>query len=67
MKTQISHDPFARFTLYREKCQPNSKCAWCGQVAKFTYSTQSDGFGASPHTIAGEFCSIGCMRTFHGE
>ena len=49
-------------------------CAWCGSYKStksgrpflYCYSTQSDGFGARTNTLSGEFCSKGCMQSFHG-
>lgn len=69
MKTQISHDAFARYTVDRETVETTSTCACCGNKRKsgrlFQYSTQSDGYGARSYNIPGLFCSIGCMREYH--
>jgi hypothetical protein len=69
---QVSRDPFARQTVYRRRVYATKGCLWCGQSHKtpsqmrsynFAYHVESD--GGAKRDIAGEFCSIGCMRSYH--
>jgi len=65
VSTLISRDPFARQELHREKItrNPKGECQWCGQEARFTYYVERDGGGRNQ--LAGVFCAIGCMRSYH--
>ncbi len=71
----ISRDPFARTELHRKTIRPpmnygyygiRQTCDWCGQSRKdgtlFAYTVESDGGRKSD--ISGQFCSIGCMRSY---
>ena len=72
MATQISHDAFARESILRETVSVRSgrTCEWCGGIRKnqtlFQYFIEPDSYGSSRNEIKGLFCSIGCMRTYHG-
>lgn len=71
----ISRDPFARQEIHRESLMvsPNQSCDWCGgfQLLKsgarklFSYSIETD--GGRSRDIGGLFCSVGCMRNYHGD
>ena len=67
---QIRRDPFARSTLMRGKCQPQSKCNWCGQPAKFHYWWENDSSSPNGNRAWTQgirpFCSIGCWEAYHG-
>lgn len=79
MSRYISRDPFARQELHRTTVffptsQPTPSCSWCGQyhVTKkanrrylFVYSVERDGLYTKPEAIKGQFCSIGCMRSYN--
>lgn len=72
---QISRDPFARTTLYRQLCFASpTGCSWCGSFRQrrgrqlphlFEYVTESDGGSKSYHT--GKFCSKSCHDTYHNH
>jgi hypothetical protein len=69
MSTHIARNPFARETLTRTSVKAYGRtCTWCGSVSPrgllFCYHIETDGGRKS--TLTGEFCSIGCMRTYHG-
>lgn len=59
----ISRDPFARVEVVR-RSERGGTCAWCGREARYRYGTQSDA-GRTDWQVR-RFCSIGCMRAFHG-
>lgn len=67
--TYISRDPFARQELQRHTVRTFNfpKCSWCGNTNRqghlYQYIVESDGGRRFP--IAGEFCSVGCMRSYH--
>jgi hypothetical protein len=65
---QVSRDCIARHDLVREVVRTKMGCQWCGgQRAKgglFQYSIWQDSGRVS--RIPGEFCGIGCMRSYHG-
>ena len=65
MRTTIARDVFARCDTVREKVAKGHKCAWCGKPARFRYGTHADGIATRPSWANGEFCSVGCFRTFH--
>lgn len=73
MRTQVSHDAFARESITREKVYTDRHtCSWCGQVKEnkqgkylFRYFVEPDSFGAQPQEIGGLFDSIECMRYYH--
>lgn len=70
---QVSHDPFARVTLYRRvilratpqdaKAFPLS-CRWCGSNARFEYCAHGDDRTSPPLAFCGPFCSVPCYRTY---
>lgn len=66
----ISRDPFARSELHRESVKPyfGQTCAWCGNLnargTLYQYRIESDGGRTS--YIPRFFCSVSCMRSFHG-
>ena len=66
--TYISRDSFARTELHRVAIETSQSCQFCGNRRKggklFQYQTHSDGGRVS---IAPKlFCSISCMRSYHG-
>lgn len=75
MSRLVGRDPFARTELISERVyvQAAKTCGWCGQVKRtpngspflFAY-TQESGGGRSDR-VPGLFCSVGCMRSFHGD
>lgn len=65
----ISHDPFGRWSLYRECLDDDRRgeCAFCGSYkGRFAYYTWDDGIYTRPERIKGRFCSKGCMIAYHG-
>jgi hypothetical protein len=74
----INRDPFARNELHKEtvlivsSLGRRASCAWCGQVKEtrrghpflFQYRQESD--GGRNRDIPGLFCSVDCMRNYHG-
>ena len=67
--TYISRDPFARTELHRIELTPYfRKCDWCGgknaRGNLFAYRVESD--GGRKEYVKGEFCCVGCMRSYHG-
>lgn len=65
---RISRDPFSRTELHRTHFRgPQTNCRECGQQPKrglYSYHVEHDG-GRKEH-IEGGFCSISCMRAYHG-
>ncbi len=70
MSTQISHDGFARQSLLRDSVETSKSCDWCGEKRKsgnlFAYRVERDSLGARSNQIKGLFCSVNCMRIYHG-
>lgn len=70
MTIQLSHDGFARESLLRDSVEISRSCDWCGGKRKngklFAYRVQGDSFGARSSQIKGLFCSVNCMRSYHG-
>lgn len=69
MSRLISRDPFAREEVRREAVTATLQgCRWCGgtsgQRNLYRYHVESDGGRRS--TVPGLFCSISCMRSYHG-
>lgn len=68
----ISRDSFARTELHKETVRPakGESCKWCGRLSYnrgprlFKYRRESD--GGRVYEISGLFCSVECMRTYHG-
>ena len=64
---QVSRDSFSRADIVREVIKTRMGCQWCGgQRAKgglFQYSVWHDSGRVA--RIPGEFCGIGCMRSYH--
>jgi len=60
--TTISHDPFARCEVIRQKA--SGTCAWCGQPAKWRYGVNRDDRGRN-EMQSRVFCSISCQRDFN--
>lgn len=70
-RVSISRDPFAREEIVRETVETTSTCKWCGQHRRggtklFRYGIQPDSISGRINWIDGDFCSIGCMRNYHG-
>lgn len=73
---QISSDPFARVTLYRENIPANPEvskgCAWCGgfKVSRhgkpFLYVYTVSGDGSRSRFESKPACSKGCAESWHG-
>lgn len=74
----ISRDPFARNELHKKKVdyrylsdgtKAPQECYNCdGQDGKgnvHVFETHSD--GGRKYEIKGKFCSVSCMRQYHGE
>lgn len=70
----ISHDPYARQETWSETVHTSGTCKNCGYSGKvlksgyhllYIYWIADD--NGKEHKIAGKFCSIGCMRAYHGE
>lgn len=60
-------DPFARETLVPVKIQ-GGKCSWCGQGPQPRhpiYRVVVERDGGRDHMIEGQFCSWGCLDTYH--
>jgi hypothetical protein len=64
-KRTIVRDPFTRAALVRYDAGLVRTCDWCGNRAgKFRYAYDPD---SGPEVaIKGQFCSVGCMRAYHG-
>jgi hypothetical protein len=65
MIRMVSRDPFAREELHRRKCPSGTACSFCPSPARWIYSVETDGGRNSD--IRGAFCTIGCMRAYHGR
>lgn len=75
MSTLISRDPFAREEIHRETVRDwygrKTTCDWCGGASVshsgrkrlYRYHIETD--GGRKHEISGQFCSIGCCRSYH--
>lgn len=75
MSRQISRDPFARTTLFKETIRPGPMgiggCSECGNYARsrigerrlFTFYTETDGGRKFEHP--GCFCSVACCRIYN--
>lgn len=68
-RTQISSDPYARTTLYREKAT-DGECAYCGHKGRlWIYYTRSDD-NIRVHrgpVNAKAVCGVNCHRAYIGE
>jgi hypothetical protein len=78
MACQVSRDPFARETTYRETIRVSlaaGGCAWCGAKRPsrspsspdyflFRYYVQTDGGRRSALAGGRNFCGIRCLRAF---
>jgi len=69
--TQISHDGFARTFTYREtvpswgsRVSGHNRCAECGRIARFRYTTQCESRTCAPRFAGPAFCSISCWRSY---
>lgn len=69
----VSRDPFAREEIHRTGIRPtgDESCRFCGvsvwqtpRKRLWRYWIETD--GGTKHEISGQFCSIGCMRSYHG-
>ena len=64
----ISHDSFGRWSLVRVVVPYPDSCDWCGsRPGRFAYMVGADDRPGRISPIRGAFCSVGCMRAFHGE
>lgn len=70
MARKISRDSFARQELYKEYYGSGKagvgSCDWCGaknRLYRFYYEYDDRG---RIGTIKGIFCSVRCMRNYHG-
>jgi len=59
----ISRNPFARLETIRRRVPRGSECAFCGQVARFEYGTETD--NGKRHTDGKYFCNIGCRKAYY--
>lgn len=71
--TMISHDAFARTSIYREQVEPpGTCCAWCGGLNRYNklfqyYVVADDSLRGRKHPIPGLFCSASCRKSYHRE
>lgn len=70
---QISHDAFARRSIYRETVFTLAKtCEFCGNVKRtpkgkaylFKYYSEDEGIRTQKIPVKGLFCSISCARAY---
>lgn len=79
MSRLISRDPYARTELHRERqyfFSSGHSCDNCGSSALFIsnqkgyflyrYYQEEDRIHSRKDYIKGHFCSIACMRSYHG-
>ena len=69
MARHIVRDPFARETLCSRTEETYQTCSWCGSKRRetgrlFRYYVERD--SGRDSDINGLFCSVGCMRVYHG-
>lgn len=69
---EINHDGYARQEIVRQSLGAGrfQTCDWCGSKnghgGLFAYGIRADdSLSGRVDEIRGEFCSIGCMRTYH--
>ena len=72
---QISRDPFARVTYYRETVHHSGtyECVWCGGKGKtvktgyslYRYGNESDQLASKIEWEKQLFCSKSCHDTYH--
>lgn len=67
----INHDPFSRVELQRESLPAQAGgCKFCGNLnykgGLFRYLISRDDRPSRPDALRGVFCSIQCMRSYHG-
>ena len=63
---QISHDAFARYSVYR-RVERSNQCAWCERPGRFQYTEHADDNPCSRYYDNKVFCGIDCWRTYHGR
>ena len=67
--TQVRHNSHA--TMYRSEIRTLNfpQCDWCGCTNArgnlFAYWVEQHGIYTRKRPIKGNFCSIGCMRSYH--
>lgn len=76
----VSRDSFARNELHKQQITVRSglaSCKWCGSTrivrcsgkadrhVLFEFWVESD--GGRRYDISGTFCSVSCMRVYHGK
>lgn len=73
MSRLVSRDPFAREELHSKRVYVSGEtCAFCGQTSetfrgkRFLMSYYMESDGGRKNYIRGRFCSISCMRAYHG-
>jgi hypothetical protein len=66
---QLSRDPFARTTLFKEIVETSDSCSWCGSQRKdgklFRYYTETDGIRTRSVQNHGSFCCKSCHDSYH--
>lgn len=71
MSTNVSRDPFARYSLKR-RTYTSGRCAWCGACAPrdrkrlYTYQAAMDDSGTRRTAESDTFCNLECYRTYGG-
>lgn len=63
MTTYLSHDPFTRQSVVRERAK--GECTWCGTPAKYRYGTEDDGVYTRINWSKGQFCNLKCWHSYH--
>lgn len=62
---KIGRDPFARQTIRKESTK--GVCHWCGGHNRRggVYRYYADLDSGHVYYLAGQFCSIGCLNSYH--
>jgi hypothetical protein len=69
--TFVSHDSFARQSIYRQTVKTDATCKWCGSNPKgrlfqyFVFNDDRAVMSQPSNEIRGLFCSKDCMETYH--
>lgn len=70
---KVSRDCFAREEVHRRNIFTATSCDFCGSYRytkrhrSYLYEYRIETDGGSKNTIRGLFCSVGCMRAYHGH
>jgi len=61
----VSRNSFARYELHKESAG-TGECDWCGSEKKlYHYYIEPDRIAYKRDEIKGNFCCVGCMRSYH--